>query len=192
MNKGCGFNLVVLTSHLPFAQSEIATITMGQSPPGTSYNDEGEGIPLLNGPAEFGEQYPVEVQWTNLPKKLCQSDDILICVRGATAGRLNVADKEYCLGRGLAAIRPIEDSDISSDFIIESLHFYYDYFHEKGTGSTFININKEMLSELIIPLAEKTNIQLYSKLKKNLSTGTGETIQNAHLLVNSLVQEILS
>jgi type I restriction enzyme, S subunit len=172
--------------------SEIATITMGQSPPGTSYNDEGEGIPLLNGPAEFGEQHPVEVQWTNLPKKLCQSDDILICVRGATAGRLNVADKEYCLGRGLAAIRPIENSDISNDFIIESLHFYYDYFHQKGTGSTFININKEMLSELKIPLAEKTNIQLYSKLKKNLSTGTGETIQNAHLLVNSLVQEILS
>jgi type I restriction enzyme, S subunit len=172
--------------------SEIATITMGQSPPGTSYNDEGEGIPLLNGPAEFGEQHPVEVQWTNLPKKLCQPGDILICVRGATAGRLNVADKEYCLGRGLAAIRPIANNDISADFIIESLHFYYDYFHEKGTGSTFININKEMLSELIIPLAEKTNIQLYSKLKKNLSTGTGETIQNTHLLVNSLVQEILS
>jgi type I restriction enzyme S subunit len=89
-------------------QSRLGTqsiIVMGQSPPGESYNKNGIGIPLLNGPTEFGPEHPIEQQWTTHPTQLCQRGDILFCVRGATAGRLNVADKEYCLGRGVAAIR---------------------------------------------------------------------------------------
>lgn len=83
---------------------EVAPINMGQSPPGHTYNDIGEGIPLLNGPTEFGEHYPNAVQWTTSPTKLCKEDDILLCVRGATTGRMNWSDKEYCIGRGLAAL----------------------------------------------------------------------------------------
>ena len=172
--------------------SDVATITMGQSPPGTSYNYTGDGIPLLNGPAEFGEVHPIEVQWTNIPKKLCVLDDILICVRGATAGRMNVADKEYCIGRGLASIRPLNNGDISPEFIIETLHFYYDYFHEKGSGSTFININKEMLAGLKIPKTEISRIRMYTKLKKILSIGNGSIVKNSHSLINSLSQEMLT
>jgi len=82
---------------------------MGQSPAGDTYNAAGIGIPLLNGPTEFGAVYPTARQWTTSPTKMCRRGDILFCVRGATAGRTNIADKDYCLGRGLAAIRVRQD-----------------------------------------------------------------------------------
>ena len=88
---------------------EIAEIIMGQSPLGNSYNVKGEGIPLLNGPTEFGLEYPTPIQYTTKPTKRCIKDDILLCVRGSTTGRLNLANDIYCIGRGLCAIRGIKN-----------------------------------------------------------------------------------
>jgi type I restriction enzyme S subunit len=128
---------------------QVATVTMGQSPPGSSYNKLKKGPPLLNGPTEFGIRFPQEVQWTDSPTKICEAGDILFCVRGATAGRLNLADKAYCLGRGVAALRP--DKPDKSAFIYAVLHSLYDYFQSSGVGSTFINISKKDLDTLLIP-----------------------------------------
>ena len=128
---------------------EIVEIKMGQSPPGSSYNDVGVGTPLLNGPTEFGIRYPKEMQWTDVPTKLCSKGDILFCVRGATAGRMNIANKEFCLGRGVAAIRAEEPS--KNAFVFSVLHSLYDYFQSSGVGSTFINISKKDLETLPFP-----------------------------------------
>ena len=86
--------------------SEIADIIAGQSPQGEYYNVNGMGKPMLNGPTEFTDKYPVPVQWTTKITKLCKKGDILFTVRGSSTGRMNLADQEYCIGRGLAAIRP--------------------------------------------------------------------------------------
>jgi type I restriction enzyme S subunit len=128
-----------------------AEIVMGQSPPGNSYNLEGVGTPLLNGPTEFGPIHPVERQWTSAPTKICQAGDILFCVRGATAGRTNVADKQYCLGRGLAAVRA-KPNHLDSRFLHCVLSAGYERFQSLGVGSTFINISNEMLSDFAVPL----------------------------------------
>ncbi len=130
----------------------VVELVMGQSPPGTSYNDQGKGQPLLNGPTEFGMRYPIEKQWTTEPTKLCEDGDILFCVRGATAGRLNIADKTYCLGRGVAAIRMRPFSTVSREFVYFVLQIYYPYFQATGNGSTFINISGDDLRRLPIPL----------------------------------------
>jgi type I restriction enzyme, S subunit len=130
---------------------EQAEIIMGQSPPGNSYNSEGAGVPLLNGPTEFGPVHPKERQWTTAPTKLCEAGDILFCVRGATAGRTNVADKQYCLGRGLAAVRAKPDR-FDSRFLLHVLAAGYARFQSQGVGSTFINISSEMLSDFGVPL----------------------------------------
>ena len=61
--------------------SSLANITMGQSPAGEYCGVEIEGLPLLNGPAEFTNSYPVPVQYTSDPKKVCNEGDILFCVR---------------------------------------------------------------------------------------------------------------
>jgi type I restriction enzyme S subunit len=127
--------------------TDIATIVMGQSPEGDKYNNDGVGTPLLNGPTEFGLRHPKEKQWTTQPTKLCKAGDILFCVRGATAGRMNWAGKDYCIGRGLAAIR----SEGSNEFVYAFLQFNYQHFQSIGQGSTFINISKETISNLSIP-----------------------------------------
>jgi type I restriction enzyme S subunit len=130
---------------------EQAEIVMGQSPPGSSYNTDGLGLPLLNGPTEFGPVHPLERQWTTAPTKICKPGDILFCVRGATAGRINVADKEYCLGRGLAAVRARPDR-FENRFLQYVLSAGYARFQHQGVGSTFINISNEMLSNFDVPL----------------------------------------
>jgi type I restriction enzyme S subunit len=136
------------------------TIIMGQSPPGDSYNKERAGLPLLNGPTEFGPIHPTEIQWTTAPTKLCQPGDALFCVRGATAGRINVADKMYCLGRGLAAIRG-KPSKLDASFLLHILRNGYAKFQARGVGSTFINISSEELSKFevpALPLSEQQRI----------------------------------
>jgi type I restriction enzyme S subunit len=127
-----------------------ATIVMGQSPPGESYNKDRKGAPLLNGPTEFGAFHPTEEQWTTKPKKFCQEGDVLFCVRGATAGRLNVADKEYCLGRGVAAIRATPGK-FDGGFLRHVLTNGYAKFQARGVGSTFINISSEELANFEVP-----------------------------------------
>ena len=129
---------------------EEATIIMGQSPPGESYNREGKGVPLLNGPSEFGTVHPIEVQWTTSPTKFCQQGDVLFCVRGATAGRLNTADKKYCIGRGLAAIR-VKPGKFDSGFLRYVLANGYSRFQSRGVGSTFINISADELASFPVP-----------------------------------------
>lgn len=145
--------------------SNLAEIIMGQSPKGDSYNTKGDGTPLLNGPTEFGKTYPKEKQWTTSPKKICFKDDILFCVRGATAGRMNFADKEYCIGRGLAAIRCNNKNDIP--FVYQTLKFLYKYFQSTSNGSTFINIDKKTLQN--VPVLQVDNVQLekyFTTIKK--------------------------
>ena len=87
---------------------EIADIVMGNSPPGDSYNDEGIGTPLINGPVEFSDGplgKTLRKKFTTSPAKMCKESDLLICVRGSTTGRTNVAGFEACydLRRGGAA-----------------------------------------------------------------------------------------
>ena len=83
---------------------DIAEIVMGQSPKGDSCNQSGIGIPLLNGPTEFGNYHPIPVQFTTEAKKCAKTGDLLFCVRGSTTGRMNWADQKYAIGRGIAAL----------------------------------------------------------------------------------------
>jgi len=131
--------------------NDVAPINMGQSPPGETYNEQGLGIPLLNGPTEFGQDHPKAVQWTTAPTKLCQPNDILLCVRGATTGRMNRADQPYCIGRGLAALSPIPG-------LCESRYLFHFVATQTQTmlaltaGSTFPNLPGDKLKRLKIPL----------------------------------------
>jgi type I restriction enzyme, S subunit len=146
----------------------VADIIMGQSPPGISYNELGIGIPLLNGPTEFGKKVPIEKQWTIKPTRLSRRGDILFCVRGATAGRLNYCDKEYCLGRGVAAIRPKSHFTDGQNFLFQVLHHYYQYFQKMGVGSTFINISRDTLRDIKIPEATDEQIIIFDQLSQHI------------------------
>lgn len=131
---------------------ECAEITMGQSPAGDTYNAVGDGLPLLNGPAEFGRWFPRAVQWTTTPTRLAEKGDILFCVRGNTTGRMNRSDAQYCIGRGLAAIRG-KDGEANTQFVALLLEFIKPRIYSVaiGGGSTFPNISRSGLSEFEVP-----------------------------------------
>ncbi len=130
---------------------DVCTIIMGQSPVGTSYNLIGKGEPLLNGPTEFGSVYPTPVQWTSEPTRFAQPYDILFCVRGATTGRKNIADRNYCIGRGLAAIRG-KEGETDTKFLMFLLDTVTDSLLKETAGSTFPNLPGEKLERFEIPL----------------------------------------
>lgn len=132
--------------------SSIADITMGQSPTGEFCGKDIEGIPLLNGPAEFTNFYPKPVQFTSDPKKKCEIGDILFCVRGSTTGRMNWADQHYAIGRGLAAIRHKKGIKYNH-FIKYIIQSNLDSLLKNTNGSTFPNLTGDLLSsfKLTVP-----------------------------------------
>jgi type I restriction enzyme S subunit len=83
---------------------EIAAITMGTSPKGDTYNEEGDGTPLVNGPVEFGERFTKQLKWTTAPTRFCKEGDLVVCVRGSTTGKYVKSDGVYCLGRGVCGL----------------------------------------------------------------------------------------
>jgi len=170
---------------------DLATVVMGQSPKGGSYNTQGVGTPLLNGPTEFGPVHPTEKQWTTESTKLCEPEDVLFCVRGATAGRLNVADKEYCIGRGLAAIRG-KQGKFDTGFLRHVLANGYAAFQARGVGSTFINISGQELSNFEVPaikLAEQRKISAILDKAEALRAKRRTAFGHADRLIQSLFMQ---
>jgi len=173
---------------------EISKITMGQSPIGNSYNSIGEGIPLLNGPTEFTNKYPIPKQWTTKPTKLCSKKDILFCVRGSSTGRMNIANDKYCIGRGLASIRGKEEYS-KIDFIYQTMIFNIDSILSSCEGSTFPNISRDKLNNLIIavpPLGEQKKISLILHSVDEKIENTDNLIEKTKELKRGLMQMLLT
>lgn len=145
--------------------SEIADIVAGQSPSGEFYNEDGIGTPMLNGPTEFTDLHPIPVQFTTKVTKLCQIGDILFTVRGSSTGRMNIADQEYCIGRGIAAIRAKEGSDI--DFIYYTLVTISEKIlaEAKGAGTTFPNVSRGELLKKWVLIPDIDQSEISSKIK---------------------------
>ncbi|WP_333810021.1 restriction endonuclease subunit S [Flavobacterium sp.] len=144
--------------------SDLANIKMGQSPQGETCNENGDGIPLLNGPSEFTSFYPIPKQYTNDPKKVCQEFDILFCVRGSTTGRMNWADKKYAIGRGLASISHKKGKEFNH-FLKYLIEYNLNSILNLTSGSTFPNLTNDNLAsyEFYVPETEvqkKTSIFL--------------------------------
>lgn len=125
--------------------SEVAHIIMGQSPPSSTYNDEGLGLPFFQGRTEFGSRYPTAVKWCEAPRKTTELGDVLISVR-APVGDVNLAPYKCCIGRGLAAIRAKENS--SNLFLYYLLIYAKERLERRETGATFGNVSKSILETL--------------------------------------------
>ena len=128
---------------------EIADIVMGQSPPGSSYNEHGEGQPFFQGKTEFGEVHPTVRKYTTAGTKFAKAGDILMSVR-APVGPTNIADIDCVIGRGLAAIRA--KTVVSQDYLRWSLKHLEIDIQSKGTGTTFDAITGETLRGTLVTL----------------------------------------
>ncbi len=128
---------------------EICKIILGQSPPSSTYNTQGEGLPFYQGKLEFGGTYPTPRKWCTAPKKIAETGDILISVR-APVGPTNICPEKSCVGRGLAAIRGL--GGIEPLFILYLMRTFEDEIAGKGTGTTFDAITGNQLKTFVIPL----------------------------------------
>ena len=126
---------------------DIADITMGQSPNGSSYNEDGNGAVFFQGRAEFGFRFPSVRLYTTEPKRMACANDTLMSVR-APVGDLNVAYTDCCIGRGLAAIHSKSNQQSFVLYTMFSLHKQLDVFN--GEGTVFGSINRTSLTELPI------------------------------------------
>ena len=134
--------------------SDIADITMGQSPSGSSYNEDKEGTIFFQGRAEFGFRFPTIRLFTTEPKRMACANDTLMSVR-APVGDLNVARTDCCIGRGLAAIHSKTNHQSFVLYTMFSLKKQLDVFN--GEGTVFGSINRNSLNEMpiLIPSEEK-------------------------------------
>ncbi len=150
-----------------FSFSQLAYITMGQSPKGEYCGINIKGVPLLNGPAEFTEFAPVPVQYTSDPKKMSKVGDILFCVRGSTTGRMNWSNQEYAIGRGLAAITHKEGEQYNH-FLKYLIENYLSSLLNNTNGSTFPNLTSSLLADFIVDVPDLPIQKKISNLLANI------------------------
>ena len=129
--------------------SEVANITMGQSPPSSTYNSESKGLPFFQGKTDFGDMYPKIRMYCDTPNKIAQKGDILISVR-APVGPTNICPTKSCIGRGLAAIRGNSKAD--TQYLLYFLRFIEPELADIGRGSTFEAVSRSDLENVKIPL----------------------------------------
>ena len=141
----------------------IATNIMGQSPSGESYNSEAVGMPLLNGPADYKNGALFGRTYTTSPTRLCKKDDMVLCIR-ATIGNLVYSEGEFCLGRGVAAVRPHKEE--SSELIYFLLQQEIKRFKIQATGSIIKGITKDDLVESICLIPKENTVLEFHKIIK--------------------------
>ena len=125
---------------------ECFNLTMGQSPPGSTYNEQGEGLPFFQGNADFGFRYPERRKYCTAPTRIARPDDTLVSVR-APVGEINMAWEQCCIGRGVSALRHKSGSRSFTYYCLWALQpTLVEYEH---TGTVFGAINKKQFEALL-------------------------------------------
>lgn len=126
----------------------LVKIEMGQSPPSSEYREAGEGLPFLQGSAEFGAHHPTARQSCDTASKRCRPGDILLSVR-APVGTANVADQEYGLGRGLCALR---GTAIDQRYLWYLAPYIAAELDRVAVGSTYKAVTVEDIAQVFVPV----------------------------------------
>jgi len=140
---------------------EIANITMGQSPPGNSLNQNGIGVVFFQGSTDFGAFYPRTRTYTRKPSRMAKQGDILLSVR-APVGDMNVAAQDCCIGRGLSALHSKDGYD---GFLFFVMRYFRDIFRRRNAeGTTFGSITKDDLHSLYLVYPPPIILNDYDKV----------------------------
>ncbi|EIX9419444.1 MULTISPECIES: restriction endonuclease subunit S [Enterobacteriaceae] len=138
--------------------SQIANITMGQSPAGESYNEDGIGTLFFQGSTDFGWLFPTPRQYTISPARMAKKGDILLSVR-APVGDMNIANADCCIGRGLAALNSKSGSD---GFLFYVMKYFKQVFDRRNAeGTTFGSMTKDDLHSLQVVCPEPKLLKQY-------------------------------
>lgn len=135
--------------------SEIADITMGQSPLSDCYNSDGIGTPFLQGCTTFGRVYPSYDTWTTQFNKNANKDDVLFTVR-APVGDVNLCQRFTAIGRGLASIHATK---VNPKYLFYLLEGNKSAFTSESSGTIYQSINKDKLCNVILNVHDSSTQQ---------------------------------
>jgi len=148
------------------------SVTMGQSPPGETYNEVGEGLPFYQGRRDFGFRYPALRVYCSAPTRIAHAGDTLVSVR-APVGDLNMAFEECCIGRGIAAVRHKSGARSYTYYAVASLSAHFERFEAEGTvfgslsGKDFRNLAFLVPPDEIVQKFEATVTAIDSMIETN-------------------------
>lgn len=177
---------------------EVSTIgqnfnlTMGQSPPGNTYNEEGDGMPFFQGRRDFGFRYPSNRVYCSAPTRFAESGDTLISVR-APVGDINMAHEKCCIGRGVAGLRHNSGSISYTFYTALNLKEHFKRFEADGT--VFGSISKSDFEKLPFIKPSKELVELFDETagcidkKIEVSSNTISTLTN---LRDTLLPKLMS
>lgn len=175
---------------------KVAQVISGQHILETDHNQLGRGIGYLTGPADFGLIQPAITRWTEKPKVTCEPGDILITVKGAGVGKVNLApDTTVAIGRQLMAIRGNENS-IDTNYLFTFLQNRLAHFQEKAVGATVPGLSREDIESLDIPyLPIKKQRQIAARLKAQLAQvdkarqAAEAQLRELNFVLNQIIEE---
>lgn len=136
-------------------------LTMGQSPPGESYNEDGNGLPFYQGRTDFGFRFPTRRIFCTSPSRFAKPGDTLVSVR-APVGSINLAEEDCCIGRGVAAIRHKSGAVSFTYHAMANLAFDFSRFEAEGT--VFGSINKQDFENLAIVAPPPGCVAAYERM----------------------------
>ena len=172
--------------------NEIADITMGTSPSGSSYNTEGIGDVFYQGRAEFGFRFPKRNMYTTEAKRFAEVDTVLVSVR-APVGDINVAEERCCIGRGLASVKSKNNYNSYILYLMQSLKNVFDRFN--GEGTVFGSINKKAFEEMQIIVPTGNVISKFDSIASSMDCQIKRTEQQSRRLAelrDTLLPKLMS
>lgn len=132
--------------------SDCCEITMGQSPPGDTYNQDGDGLPFYQGKTDFGFRFPGRRIYCSAPTRQASIGATLISVR-APVGSANIAREACSIGRGIAALKSRQSDDSFVYYLVGTLQGVFESYNSEGTVFGAIN-GKDLASiQIVAPSA---------------------------------------
>lgn len=156
---------------------------MGQSPIGESFNQDGIGVPMYQGNADFGFRFPTRRVFTTQPTRFAEINDTLISVR-APVGVQNMATEKCCIGRGVAAFRYKNNSSFYSYTYYKLKSLLDDIKQYNDNGTVFGSISKSDIESISIVIPDKNIIMNFQKQVKPID----DKILNNNNEIQTLIQ----
>lgn len=172
--------------------SDLAEVTMGQSPPGDTYNEEELGLPFYQGSTDFGFRFPSIRKFCSDPRRLAEIDDVLLSVR-APVGDLNRAKNKCCIGRGVASIRSKSSHSSWIFYRCSFLKGIFDNFDSEGT--VFGSINGRDLKAIKSVLPNKSILDALETIASPIDQSIrvkSEEIETLSELRDTLLPKLIS
>ncbi len=167
-------------------------LTMGQSPPGETYNEAGVGSPFFQGRADFTFRFPIRRVYCTAPTRIAKAGDTLVSVR-APVGDVNMASEDCAIGRGVAAVRHRSGARSYTYLFMRSLKNIFDRFEAEGT--VFGSVGKKDFCGIVgvVPPAEVVRLfdRLISPLDHRIENSERES-QNLARLRDTLLPRLTS